>query len=380
MQVALFDHKVVPTNPIGGSHRRLLQGLCGEHDFTVFAVEFDNPSPERIRSIKVPLPTRPFVIMFLAYHLLAPLFYVGFRLRHRSKFDLVQIVESNLIFGDVSYTHFCHRAFLRHHWAQIGARGLRGWLRWLDHRLHALLEPSIYRRVRHVVVPSHGLMRELEAEYPVTRGKVSLIPNPVDSNRMRQPSDFDSSQFRAQLGLEPDAVLFVFVALGQFERKGLPVLLEALQQLDDPHVRLLVVGGEPELVRKYRSRTERMGLARNVMFAGMQEDVRPYLWAADAFVFPSFYEVFPLVALEAAAASLPLIATRLYGVEEFLIDGENGLIVSPTAQDIALGVKRFLALSDAARRAMGERAAKSVQHFTVEDFLSAWRRLYENVG
>jgi hypothetical protein len=48
MRIAVFDYKVVPTNPIGSCHLRMLQGLCREHEFTVFAVEFENSCPERI--------------------------------------------------------------------------------------------------------------------------------------------------------------------------------------------------------------------------------------------------------------------------------------------------------------------------------------------
>ena len=379
MRVAIFDHMVVPTNPVGSSHRHLLAGLSGELDFTVFSVDVDNPDPRRIRWIRVPVPTRPFVIMFLAYHLLAPLWYAAFRLRHGTKFDLVQMVETNLSFGDISYTHFCHRVFLRHHWARIRASGVRGWLRWLDHWLHALLEPWVYRRVRRIVVPSHGLMREIETEYPFTKGKVCLIPNLVDVDRMRPPDDFDRAGFRAQLGLEVDANVLAFVALGHFDRKGLPVLLEALRELDDDGLKLVVVGGEPGLVGAYRGRADSMGVSNQVLFVGMRQDPRPYLWAADAFILPSFYESFSLVAFEAAAAGLPVIATRLHGVEEFLRDGENGFVVTPTAHDIALGIKRFLALGSAERREMGRRAAQSVGQFTVEHFLSAWRSLYRNV-
>ena len=47
MRVAVFDYKTVPNNPTGGCHRRMLSGLCHEHEFTVFATEFDNPCPER---------------------------------------------------------------------------------------------------------------------------------------------------------------------------------------------------------------------------------------------------------------------------------------------------------------------------------------------
>jgi glycosyltransferase involved in cell wall biosynthesis len=375
-----MDYKVVSNNPIGSCHRRLLAGLCREYEFTVFAVEFENPCPERIRFVRVPVPTRPLALLFVAYHLVAPIVYWLHRLRTGARFDLVQMVESNLSFGRVSYVHFCHRAYLRRHWKAVGARGLRGWLRWLDHWLHALMEPWVYRRVKHLVVPSQGLKRELEETYPFVQGKVTVIPNPVDLERMRPPEGFAREDFRRAHGVGPEEVVLVFVALGHFERKGLPLVLEALEELKSSPVRLWVVGGEADLVRVWRKRVEEMGLGERVSFFGMQQEVRPFLWAADVFVFPSAYEVFPLVSLEAAAAGLPLIVTPLYGVEEFMRDGETGFVVERSAQGVQEGVLRYLSLPPEERQRLGEEARKAVSPFGVAPFVGAWREFYGHLA
>src|SRR5919204_507405 len=140
-----------------------------------------------------------------------------------------------------------------------------------------------------------------------------------------------------------DCVL-LFSALGHFERKGLPLLLDALGALRNPALKLVVVGGEADLVAAYRARTVRAGLDRQVKFIGLQRDVRPYLWAADAFVFPSAYEAFSLVAFEAAAAGVVLIATPVNGVREFLRDGDNGILVERSVGGMIDGIRRFQAL------------------------------------
>lgn len=376
MRIAVFDYKVVPTNPIGSCHLRMLQGLCREHEFTVFAVEFENPCPERIRFVRVPVPMRPLALLFVAYHLVAPLACLWYRLRTGARFDLVQMVESNLSFGDVSYAHFCHLAYLRRHWRNAGTRGLRGWLRWLDHWLHALMEPWTYRRVKRIVVPSQGLKRELEETYPFTRGKITVIYNPVDVERMRPPADFGREAFRTEHGVKPGETVLVFVALGHFERKGLPLVLQALVALRDRPLRLWVVGGEPDLIRSWQMRAEGMGIGDKVHFWGMQRDVRPFLWGADVFVFPSAYEIFPLVSLQAAAAGLPLIVTPLYGVEEFMRDGETGFVVERSVKGVAEGLRRFISLSPELRRRMGEHAREAVAPYGVEPFVEAWRGFY----
>jgi glycosyltransferase involved in cell wall biosynthesis len=254
---------------------------------------------------------------------------------------------------------------------------LRHWLRGLDHLLHALLEPLVYRRVRRIVVPSRGLARELAEEYPYTQKKLHLLPNPVDMGRMAPPADFDRVGFRCELGAVAEDVVLVFVALGHFERKGLPALLGALQQVAQPNLKLMVVGGQPGLITDYQEKARGLGLGDRVIFAGTTRDVRPYFWAADAFVFPSYYEAFSLVSLEAAAAGLPLIATPINGVEEFLRDGENGILVDGTAEGISRGITRFLSLSEEARRTMGLQARHDVGQYATENFVEAWRQFYE---
>jgi glycosyltransferase involved in cell wall biosynthesis len=376
LEIALFDYSVTSSNAIGKCNLCLLAALCREHEFTVFSVEFENPCPERIRWVRIPALKWPPPLLYLTFHIVAPLFYFWHRFRHGVRFDLVQTCESILSFGDVSYPQFCNRAYLKNHWSESNPSGLRSWVRWMDHKLRATLEPLVYRRVSHIVVPSQGLRRELASEYPYARDKIRILPNPIDVERMRQPEEFDRESFRRKLGVGPEDLLLVFVALGHFERKGLPALLGALTRITEPGLRLIVVGGRSGLISNYRSQVEKMGLAKRVSFVGLQADVRPYLWAADGFTFPSLYEAFPLVSLESAAAGLPLIVSGMNGVEEFLCDGKNGILVDHTPVSVAGGIERFLALPSEARQRMGEQAQHDVGRYDTKSFVAGWRHFY----
>lgn len=375
LNIALFDYKVTPTNPAGSCHLRLLRHLRYEHNFTVFAVEFENPDPERIRWVRIPAPTRPLALLFVVYHVVALFAYIALRLRGR-RFDIIQFVESNVLFGDVSYAHFCHTRYLKRHWRYAGNTGIRGWWRWLDHRLHALAERWVYQRVRWVVVPSSGLARDLVSEFPKLNGKTYIVPNAVEIQALERPPTFERAEFRARLGLWPDDVVVTFTALGNFEHKGLPLLLYALSQLRATPFRLLVVGGVPRLIAQYRRRAAKLGVADRVQFVGMQRDVRPYLWAADAFALPSVYEAFSLVSLEAAAAGLPLLTTPSYGLRECLENGINGFVLERTPGGVLSAVSRLLALSPSERVEMGKRARDVVQVFSAERFVADWRGFY----
>ena len=175
-------------------------------------------------------------------------------------------------------------------------------------------------------------------------------------------------------------MVFVFVALGHFERKGLPLLLEALGSLDDGRVRLLVVGGQPDLVESYRRKAEAAGVGDPVRFAGMQEDIRPYLATADVFVLPSAYETFSLVALEAAAAGLPLLVTPLHGVEDYVCDGGNGFVVRLTRPPSPTAMAKFVAMTPAERAALGRAAREDAGRYRADSVRRRLAGVYARLG
>lgn len=376
MRIAILDYQVVPTNAIGNCDRTILNGLADEHEFVVFALEFDNPRPDRIKFVKIPAVRKPLAALFVTYHVTAPLILRRYERQH-GKFDVVQSIESNTLAGDLVYAHFCHTAFLRNYWSSTKPAGrARRIARWLDHKLHAMLERVTYRKAKAIAIPSQGLGREMRSIYAAeTDGKVTVISNPVDTARMARPADFDPATVRSQFGFAADDFVMTFVALGHYERKGLPLLLEAMARLQDPRVKLLVVGGQPGVIQDYTARAEALGIKGQIAFTGFQKDVRPYLWASDVFAFPSYYEVFSLVTLEAAAAGLPLVVSHLNGVEEMLVDGENGWYVERDPADIAEKIRYCAAHPEEVRRA-GQAAVESVRRFDVSAFVNRWREYY----
>ncbi len=380
MRIAIFDYLVTATNPAGSCHLKMIESLCHEHQFTVFSVRFENPCPDRIEWVRIPVPRRPLALLFVLYHLLAPLWYWAYCLRRRVRFDLVQAIESNSVLGDICYVHFCHAAYLREHWSDSGMRGLRGLLRYIDHKLHALMEPVVYKRAKALIVPSRGLAREIAREYPWLTEKIAVVANPVDLQWWQRPADFEATAIRREYGLGRDSFVLAFVALGQFERKGLPILLDALSKFPDRQLQLLVVGGERSSVAPYGRKCQALGIGGRVKFTGMHRDIRPFLWAADAFVLPSSYETFSLVSVQAAAAGLPLLVSRLHGVEDFLKDNTNGILVRRSPEDIQRGIAAVRSLPRAARESMGRKAQQDVERFAVPQFIVAWQEFYRSLS
>jgi glycosyltransferase involved in cell wall biosynthesis len=378
LRVAICDYMVTARVPIGSCHLALLEELCEEIDFTVFAAEFENPRPDRIRFVRVPVFRRPLAAIFIAYHIaVLPIFYWMTWVKGL-RFDLVQSTETYSFLGDICYAHFCHRRYLREHWPRSPGKGINRLARWLDHFLRASIEGLLYRRVRAVIVPSLGLERELRDEYSLPESKVTVLSNPIDLERFARPTDFDAGAVRRQLNVSDEDVLAIFIALGHFERKGLPYILTAMQSMSLPNFKLLIVGGQESLIGQYKAQAQEIGLRDKVIFIGLQNDVRPFLWASDMFLFPSHYEVFSLVTLQAAASGLPIVTTRINGTEEFLEDEGNGFYIDCSASGVQDGVQKFFNLTAIARARMGSSAQQSVARFGRKNFGRKWHEFYAN--
>lgn len=362
---------------------RIVEQLRAEHEFTVISSALRLPGTEDhgVEHVGVAAPPRPALLAFLIYFAGACIAYARLRLRGR-RFDVAHVTDCAFPSGDVFYAHFCHAAYLSEIWPVVrGPRSARRLQAWLSHQVRATIEARLVRRARVIVVPSRGLQRDIDRLYPGNDHKITVIQNTVDLDGFRAPPEFDRTSVRERMGTGAGDTAFVFVALGHFERKGLPLLLEALASGEESlaAARLWVVGGERDLVASYRRRSDESGLGQRVTFAGRTSDVRPFLWAADAFVSPSHYEAFSLGLIEAAAAGLPLVATRISGAEELLVDGRNGLSVDPTRAGVADGLKRFLALDQESRAAMQRAARESAESLSPERFVSAWRTVYASL-
>jgi D-inositol-3-phosphate glycosyltransferase len=179
-----------------------------------------------------------------------------------------------------------------------------------------------------IVVTTAQEQEDLSRLYGIAPSKVHVIPAGVDLELFR-PVDKDEA--RQALGLREDKVILY---VGRIEPlKGLDVLVGALPLLEDPeNTRLLVVGGKPGQdaeLKRLKSFADGLGIGGKVTFTGaVEQDRLPvYYGAADAFVLPSYYESFGLVALEAMACGTPVVVSRVGGLKTFIKNGETGYLI-----------------------------------------------------
>jgi len=196
---------------------------------------------------------------------------------------------------------------------------------------------------RYLAVSRHVRDR-LAGTIGLSERKLRVVPNGIDPALFTQPAD---PALRARFGGSPDRPL-VFTAARLSPEKAIDVLVSAAPLV--PEAMFIIAGEGPERAA-LEARAEALGVARRVRLLGARHDVAQLLAACDLFVLPSRFEGLPISVLEAMAAAKPVVATRIGGTDEAVVDGETGILVPPgDAGALAAAIRTFLADPELARR------------------------------
>ncbi len=249
--------------------------------------------------------------------------------------------------------------------AALARRGIRpsGWLG----RLVKWPPRAIYGRGDAFACISRVIERETLAA-GIPRERVHFLPNAIDMSRFRPASDVERLALRQPLDLPPDAVVCLFV--GRLSReKGLMDLMEAwrsVRQSDGAGNGVLLVAGPDmdghpwNVGPAAREFAVRHALDSSVRFLGSIDPVDPLLRAADVLVQPSHFEALGLSAIEALGSGVPVIASAVGGLLDFMIDDDNGKLCPPNDPPALAASLRALIDDTGLRRRLATRARTSV--------------------
>ena len=212
------------------------------------------------------------------------------------------------------------------------------------------VERLTYRCATNVFSNSKGLQAYILEQRLTDAQKMTLIgqgsSNGIDTSHF-QPQDKHSKtiqSLRATLGINKEDFLFCFVGR-LVSDKGINELVVAFSQVHKhyPNTKLLLVGPEEaDLDPLKLSTRNKIQTNTNIITTGFQNDIRPYLTMADAFVFPSYREGFPNVVLQAGAMEVPCIVSDINGCNEIITNGETGRIVPPKdVQALQMAMEEF---------------------------------------
>lgn len=177
----------------------------------------------------------------------------------------------------------------------------------------------------------------------------------------------------------PDGVP-VIGTIGQLRtQKGHSYFLEAIKQIvvEFPSIRALILG-EGELRGALEQQIRQLDLEQTVILAGYRTDAVQLLAGFDVFVFPSLWEGFGLVLLEAMALRKPIIASRVSAIPEIVLDGETGILTPPqNPAALASAITHILTRPDAAQSMGAAGYARLHEHFTVQTMVERTEQIYQ---
>jgi glycosyltransferase involved in cell wall biosynthesis len=236
------------------------------------------------------------------------------------------------------------------------------------------------------MVSRHLCVSQDVAAFSAARGglpirKIQVIPNGVDASVFADAQPADLGQF----GIPPGSRTVLFV--GRLDpQKGPFVLMAAARELLPRHgdLQVLLVGDGPlgENLRKWIAKEN---FSDRIHLTGRRSDVPSLMRAAEIFVLPSLWEGLPNVVLEAMAAGIPVVASRVEGISDLVSDDQTGLVVPPnSAPDLVEAINRLLADPQHASQ-MGHRAQQIVRKefawgTVVESYSAFYADLLDEMG
>jgi sugar transferase (PEP-CTERM/EpsH1 system associated) len=245
-----------------------------------------------------------------------------------------------------------------------------------NRRFRLAAQRLIARWLSHIVAVSPEVRQTLLDDWRVPEDKVSVILNgiPLES---RPLTVVERNARRRELGF--DHTDFVVGSMGFFRPvKDFPTLVRAMARVhaNAPQARLALIGdgpgrGDLELL------VRRLGLDRIVRFLGWRTDAPAILPCLDAFALCSVSEGISLALLEAMAAGVPIVATRVGGNPLVVQDGQTGWLVPPGKADITADAILALLRDPLTRCAMGRSGRQRANtHFSVDRMATDYERVY----
>jgi glycosyltransferase involved in cell wall biosynthesis len=352
----------------------LLQRAGWEIDVWCYETDL---SPAEVNIVKLPRWGLPFFGLFNFFFLCNLYAWAYFCLTGGKPASVRYTTCANLLSADICAVHFCSREWIKIA-KRLGGLSLKDRIQLLIVWLGTFFEAQQYRsKTLKLLLPvSPGIGEAIRRCYG-DRIPQKVVPNDYDEERFNPGTrDRFRRQMRSELGFADDQVVFAFTSYGHYRRKGFWHVIGALEILSKEkttQAQLLVIGGSKSTLACLQRQLDNVfvGWPTMIRFVGVQSEVERYLAAADAFLFPSFFEAAARAPVEAAAMGLPLFITNIYGTENIPKDELNGAWLESDPQDIAAKMRAFI---------RGEIAPKPVQlpaALTRRQYAECLQRIFE---
>ena len=245
-----------------------------------------------------------------------------------------------------------------------------------DKKRYMLAERFFSYYVDQIIAVSDSAKKDLVEYEKIRPDKIQVIMNGIDGDKYTV--NIDRNRKLKDLGID-NRYDFILGFVGRLSpEKGLTYLLKAMRLVVDKYpAALLLIAGEGVLLGDLRKETEQLNLNNNIMFLGPRSDIPEIMKLLDIFVLPSLREGLPLVLLEAAAASLPIVATDVGGNKEIVTDGLNGFLVKPEDEQSLFRAIEYFIINEEMRKHYGQHSFDAFgNRFSIDSMMQAYEDIY----
>ena len=356
----------------GGMERyaaELAARLCVDHDVHLFTCEADNVPLDRVTVHPVQTPQKPFLALFASFYLQTS------RMIKLEDFDIVHTIGGITARQNIVTAQYCQYAWGDAIRREPGAKaGITAYHQFMW-RMAGYFEKRAYTSpdTLGISANSRSTAADLTRFYGADPAKIKVIYNGVDTVRFTPDNARRRDEIRRRYSIPLDSFVVLFV--GEYRRKGLATVVEALGKVPDKRLHLLAVGRGD--LPQYQAMAAAAGITDRATFAPPTRDIELAFGAADLFAFPTYYEPFGMVITEAMASGLPVITSRRAGAAEMITDGQSGLLLdNPSDADELSRKIRLLVSDEPLRRQMAAQARPAVSGYTWDDVAADTLALY----
>ena len=228
------------------------------------------------------------------------------------------------------------------------------------HKVYIALEEKCFKNSKKIIANSEMIKKQIIDTYGIASEKIEVVYNGINLVEMNLMASQMKLENEFKIDFNKTRVL-LYVGSG-FKRKGVEEFLHIISKLNDTNIVAFVIGKEKNL-KYYQNLSVALGVEKKVIFTGARDDVKDFYTVADIFLFPTRYEPFSNVVLEAMSCQCAVITTKQNGASEIL-DSEWVMKV-PTDYSVVSKIDDLLN-SNQKLESVKARNLEIVQNFSIE--------------
>ncbi|MBL7169818.1 MAG: glycosyltransferase family 4 protein [Candidatus Aenigmarchaeota archaeon] len=338
--------------------------FCDEgHEVHVFTSRWDDLD-DKVIIHKIPKISNIFFIQEILFLLMASILLKFY------KFD-VTLAQATRYFSP----SVCEMQFVYKTWSEgrksdkkIGKNiGLK--LRELRLRGQDIFSPPMegfnLRNCKQVIAISNLAKKEIMNFYNIPSKKINVVHSGANLDFFNPNKRKFRNQIFKKHGIDLKDTLILFVG-NPFDRKGLEFVIKSLPKVNHKKIKLLVIGRkEVSDMSYYNNLSKKLKVENKIKFIGLTPELNKYLASSDIFIFPTLYEPFGLVILEAMASGISVITSKYAGATELIDNMKDGIILEDPKDYNKIADKINYLLNDKKRmKTMGKRARKKAEKYS----------------